>query len=174
MKTPLEFVVSRRARDRRRHRATRSRCVQALRELGMPLYGCQPPTGYSMTADAWVNTGALLNRMNFAVQLWRGRTAAAGRPRRSRVGPPVRAGSVAGAVDSAGATARGPARQLGAGSRGRRVALGRLTIALDSATRRRRPTTTRQRRSRAPRRRSSWSRSTLGSPEFQTVDERRR
>jgi uncharacterized protein (DUF1800 family) len=35
----------------------------------MPLYGCQPPTGYSMTADAWVNTGALLNRMNFAVSL---------------------------------------------------------------------------------------------------------
>ena len=35
----------------------------------MPLYGCQPPTGYSMTADAWVNTGALLNRMNFALQL---------------------------------------------------------------------------------------------------------
>jgi uncharacterized protein (DUF1800 family) len=35
----------------------------------MPLYGCQPPTGYSNTADAWVNTGALLNRMNFAVQL---------------------------------------------------------------------------------------------------------
>ena len=40
--------------------------VQALQQLGMPLYGAQPPTGYSMTADAWVNTGALLNRMNFA------------------------------------------------------------------------------------------------------------
>ena len=44
----------------------------------MPLYGAQPPTGYSMTADAWVNTGALLNRMNFAVQS-AGRQAAAGR-----------------------------------------------------------------------------------------------
>ena len=57
--------------------------VQAMQQLGMPLYGCQPPTGYSMTADAWVNTGALLNRMNFAVQLWRadsrGAWAAAGR-----------------------------------------------------------------------------------------------
>ena len=32
----------------------------------MPLYGCQPPTGYADRAEAWVNTGALLNRMNFA------------------------------------------------------------------------------------------------------------
>ena len=35
----------------------------------MPLYLCQPPTGYSDKAEAWVNTGALLNRMNFAVML---------------------------------------------------------------------------------------------------------
>ena len=68
VKTPLEFVVS-------AVRATGATIVNpqpmvaAMRNLGMPLYGCQPPTGYSMTADAWVNTGALLNRMNFAVQL---------------------------------------------------------------------------------------------------------
>jgi uncharacterized protein (DUF1800 family) len=30
---------------------------------------CQPPTGYKDTADAWVNTGALVNRMNFALRL---------------------------------------------------------------------------------------------------------
>ena len=47
--------------------------VQALRDLGMPAYGCQPPTGYADRADAWVNTGALLNRMNFAVALTAGR-----------------------------------------------------------------------------------------------------
>jgi len=35
----------------------------------MPLYMCQPPTGYADRADAWVNTGALLARMNFAVSL---------------------------------------------------------------------------------------------------------
>jgi uncharacterized protein (DUF1800 family) len=35
----------------------------------MPLYMCQPPTGYSDKADAWVNSGALLNRMNFALAL---------------------------------------------------------------------------------------------------------
>jgi uncharacterized protein (DUF1800 family) len=35
----------------------------------MPLYMCQPPTGYKDTADAWVNTGALVSRMNFALRL---------------------------------------------------------------------------------------------------------
>ena len=35
----------------------------------MPLYACQPPTGYKDTADAWVNTGALVNRMNIALAL---------------------------------------------------------------------------------------------------------
>jgi uncharacterized protein (DUF1800 family) len=34
---------------------------------------CEPPTGYADTASAWVNTGALLNRMNFAVALTGGR-----------------------------------------------------------------------------------------------------
>ena len=35
----------------------------------MPLYSCQPPTGYADTAEAWVNTGALVSRMNFALAL---------------------------------------------------------------------------------------------------------
>jgi uncharacterized protein (DUF1800 family) len=39
----------------------------------MPLYGAQPPTGYSMKADAWVSSSALLNRMNFALALTSGR-----------------------------------------------------------------------------------------------------
>ena len=43
--------------------------VQQVRALGMPLYFAQPPTGYADTADAWVNTGALVNRMNFAIDL---------------------------------------------------------------------------------------------------------
>jgi uncharacterized protein (DUF1800 family) len=35
----------------------------------MPLYGCQPPTGYGMTAADWMNTGALINRMNFVTSM---------------------------------------------------------------------------------------------------------
>lgn len=37
--------------------------------IGEPLYLCQPPTGYSDKAEAWVNTGALLNRLNYAMEL---------------------------------------------------------------------------------------------------------
>ena len=39
----------------------------------MPLYQCQPPTGYKDSADAWTNTGALVARMNFALALTSGR-----------------------------------------------------------------------------------------------------
>jgi uncharacterized protein (DUF1800 family) len=69
VKTPFEFVVSA-ARATNATITNAQPIVGALaQQLGMPLYGCQPPTGYSMTADAWVNTGSLLNRMNFAMQL---------------------------------------------------------------------------------------------------------
>ena len=72
VKTPFEFVVSAvRATGVQTENALP--LVQAVRTLGMPLYGCQPPTGYSDKAEAWVNSGALLNRMNFAVTLTSGR-----------------------------------------------------------------------------------------------------
>jgi hypothetical protein len=35
--------------------------------MGEPLFLCQPPTGYSDKSETWVNTGALLNRLNFAL-----------------------------------------------------------------------------------------------------------
>jgi uncharacterized protein (DUF1800 family) len=68
IKTPFELVVS----------ATRAVgaevdvpfvLVQWTNRIGQPLYQCEPPTGYSNKADAWVNTGALLNRMNFSLAL---------------------------------------------------------------------------------------------------------
>ena len=68
VKTPLEFVVS----AIRATSADVSRAVflaRSLQQLGMPLYMSQPPTGYADRADAWVNTGALVGRMNFAVSL---------------------------------------------------------------------------------------------------------
>jgi uncharacterized protein (DUF1800 family) len=69
VKSPLEFAISA-VRASGANVVNAMPIVQALRTtLGMPLYGCQPPTGYSNTSDAWINTGALLNRMNFAVQL---------------------------------------------------------------------------------------------------------
>jgi len=72
VKSPFEFVASA-IRATGADAVNALPLVQSLRELGMPLYGAQPPTGYADRADAWVNTGALLNRMNFAVSLANGR-----------------------------------------------------------------------------------------------------
>lgn len=72
VKTPLEFVVS----SVRASGADVSDALPLARQLqnmGMQLYGAQPPTGYSMKADAWVNSSALLGRMNFALALTSGR-----------------------------------------------------------------------------------------------------
>lgn len=68
VKSPFEFVISS-VRATGTTGGNGQALVQAIRNLGMPLYGCQPPTGYADTAEAWVNSGALLNRMNFAVSL---------------------------------------------------------------------------------------------------------
>ena len=68
VKTPFEFVVSA-LRASGAEAANPQPFVQALRDLGMPPYQCQPPTGYADRADEWVSTGALVGRMNFAVAL---------------------------------------------------------------------------------------------------------
>jgi uncharacterized protein (DUF1800 family) len=72
VKTPLEFVAS-------AIRATSAEVTDAtplarqLQTMGMPLYGMQPPTGYSMKAETWVNSSALLGRMNFSLALTGGK-----------------------------------------------------------------------------------------------------
>jgi uncharacterized protein (DUF1800 family) len=72
VKTPLEFVVSAlRASDADVSDAMS--IARQLQNMGMPLYGMQPPTGYSMKAEAWVNSSALLGRMNFALALTTGK-----------------------------------------------------------------------------------------------------
>jgi uncharacterized protein (DUF1800 family) len=72
MKTPFEFVASA-ARASGADIQNALPLVGTLNRMGMPLYAMQPPTGYSMKADAWVNSSALLNRMNFALQLGSGK-----------------------------------------------------------------------------------------------------
>jgi uncharacterized protein (DUF1800 family) len=42
---------------------------QWIARMGEPLYGHQSPNGYSDTAESWVNTGGLLERMNFGLAL---------------------------------------------------------------------------------------------------------
>ena len=68
VKTPLEFVAS-------AFRATETNpsnpgvIVNTLKTMGQPLYQMQPPTGYPMTADHWMNSAALVDRLNFSLAL---------------------------------------------------------------------------------------------------------
>ena len=68
IKTPIEFLTS-------SLRASGSTVddpallVAAADRLGMPVYGMQTPNGYSWQSSDWVSTGALVNRMNFALVL---------------------------------------------------------------------------------------------------------
>ncbi len=72
VKTPVEFLAS-------AYRSTATdpqnpgAIVNQARTMGMPLYGAVPPTGYLLTADTWMNSNALVDRLNFAYQLSSGR-----------------------------------------------------------------------------------------------------
>jgi uncharacterized protein (DUF1800 family) len=72
IKSPFELAAS-------ALRATGSRLddpratLQWIARIGEPLYAYQAPTGYPDRGEAWVNTGSLLNRMNFGLQLAAGR-----------------------------------------------------------------------------------------------------
>jgi len=68
IKTPYELVVSA-ARAMGTDVDTPMPLVQWVGRIGEPLYQCQPPTGYADKAEAWVNTGALLNRLNYSLAL---------------------------------------------------------------------------------------------------------
>ena len=68
IKTPFELVVSA-VRALGTDVDTPMPLVQWVARIGEPLYQCQPPTGYADKAEAWVNTGALLNRLNYSLAL---------------------------------------------------------------------------------------------------------
>jgi len=72
VKTPLEFVVST-ARAVSAEPDTSPRLAQVVARLGQPLYLHVAPDGYPEREAAWVNSGALLDRMNVAVALAAGK-----------------------------------------------------------------------------------------------------
>lgn len=74
MKTPQDFVVSA-VRASGANVSSPGALVDVLADLGMPLYGMQTPNGFSMKAEAWNNTAALIERMNFSVALASNRVA---------------------------------------------------------------------------------------------------
>lgn len=49
------------------------RTAQLVATLGQPVFGRQTPDGWPETGDEWINTGAILNRINFGTALAAGR-----------------------------------------------------------------------------------------------------
>ena len=71
-KTPVEYAISAlRACDAQVANGTSVRGY--IFNMGMPLYQCIPPTGYSHRGIDWLNPSSHLNRMNFALDLAAGR-----------------------------------------------------------------------------------------------------
>jgi len=68
VKTPLEFVASA-FRSTGTDPQNPGALVNSVRDMGMPLYRALPPTGYYVTADQWMNSVALVDRLNFAYAL---------------------------------------------------------------------------------------------------------
>ena len=66
VKTPFELVATT-ARAINAEVTITMPLTQWVGRMGEPLFLCQPPTGYSDKAETWVNAGALLNRLNFAL-----------------------------------------------------------------------------------------------------------
>jgi uncharacterized protein (DUF1800 family) len=72
IKSPFELVTSALRSTGARVEDPRE-TLEWIAKMGQPLYGAPAPTGYPDRAEAWVSTGALLQRMNFGLELASGR-----------------------------------------------------------------------------------------------------
>jgi len=72
VKSPFELVASA-LRVTHAEIGPSPRLVATLRDLGELPYNESAPTGYPLASQEWVNSGAMLNRMNFALELATGR-----------------------------------------------------------------------------------------------------
>jgi uncharacterized protein (DUF1800 family) len=68
VKTPMEFIASS-FRTTATDPINPGALSNTLKTMGMPLYYALPPTGYYITADQWMNSTALVDRLNFAYAL---------------------------------------------------------------------------------------------------------
>jgi uncharacterized protein (DUF1800 family) len=71
IKTPFELVASALRMTDAEFRFS-PQLAQTLRTLGQLPYTEQAPTGFPATSEAWVNSGAMLNRINFGIALANG------------------------------------------------------------------------------------------------------
>ena len=72
VKSPFELVAST-MRAMNAHPDATPRTSQLVSRLGQPIFGHQAPNGYPETGEAWMNTGAILNRINFGLAAASGR-----------------------------------------------------------------------------------------------------
>jgi hypothetical protein len=85
VKSPFELVVS----ALRAMNATPDvtpRSAQVVARLGQPLFLHQAPNGWPERGDAWINTGAILNRINFGLAMASGALPGARPERWTRYG----------------------------------------------------------------------------------------
>jgi hypothetical protein len=66
VKSPFEVVASALRAVGAQPDAT-PRTAQLVARLGQPILGHQAPNGYPETGEAWMNTGSILNRINFGL-----------------------------------------------------------------------------------------------------------
>ncbi|MEA3247126.1 MAG: DUF1800 domain-containing protein [Gemmatimonadota bacterium] len=72
VKSPFEVVVSA-ARALGGQPDATPRTAATIGQLGQPIFGHQAPNGWPETGDQWMNTGAILNRINFGMMVAAGR-----------------------------------------------------------------------------------------------------
>lgn len=65
-KTPYQYLISMMRVAGVNHLERPQLLLGLLKKEGMPLYGCQPPTGYKNTQDAWLSPDAMTQRTNLA------------------------------------------------------------------------------------------------------------
>ena len=76
VKTPFELVASALRAVNAQPDMT-PRTAQIVARLGQPIFGRQTPDGWPDRGDAWMNTGAILNRINFGLSLAAGQVPSA-------------------------------------------------------------------------------------------------
>jgi uncharacterized protein (DUF1800 family) len=76
VKTPFELVVSALRAVNAQPDPT-PRTAQVVARLGQPIFGRQTPDGWPDHGDAWMNTGAILNRINFGLSVAAGQVPGA-------------------------------------------------------------------------------------------------
>lgn len=54
------------------------RVIRWVAKMGQPMYAYQAPTGYPDRGEVWINTGSLLNRMNYGLNLLNGKIGGIG------------------------------------------------------------------------------------------------